>query len=427
MMSYYRTEISIGAGGFIAMAALVLLATRSSPRLEGADAPPASAPATLSTADLVAGASKSIVRVDIWRLYQNKDAATGKVSNGYYVSTGTGFVVRCTRLGGDDANDNLEFDVVTNNHVLSPTAQYNWTTPPKLLCTMYGLNITSATIVGTDVAADLGLVRIDATAPKGKGPVALAWADPTSARVGDQVVAIGYAKDIQGRPTVTRGILSATRRTTGNADDGAYFADLLQTDASINHGNSGGPLLNMRGEVLGVVTYQYGAATSKDAQGNISVEEILGIGYARSSRTAKPIIDQITANGKVARLDLGCKLLTLNDYFVRYLGWPSAVMAVPTVGSTALSATAGMLPGDLIVSVGSAAARPDTPDPSQETKVSSIGELNDALVLRGGDASIWVRFIRPPPALLTAFAAIANGQPAPNYISGGNVYWAFVR
>ncbi len=429
MMGYYRTRIAIGVGGFITAAFLVLLAARSSLRLEGADVPAASVETTKSMADLVADASRAIVRLDIWGLHPIKNATTGKMILDNTGTVGTGFVVRCTRLGGDDTTDDLEFDVVSNNHVLATAAQKDWVTPAKLQCTAYGLNVTSATILGTDVTADLGVVRIRAKAPKDIAPRVLAWADPNSARVGDEVLAIGYARDLQGRPTVTRGIVSAMRRTeaAANGSDGAAFADLIQTDASVNHGNSGGPLLNMRGEVLGVVTYGLGATVTKDAKGNVSVEETLGIGYARSSRTARPFVEQIISNGNVSRLDLGCKLVSLPELFVRFLGWPPSVLAGTPTAATALATTAGLRAGDLIIAVGSAAVRPDTPDPSQETKVSSVGELNDALGLRGGDASIWVRFIRPPPALLLAFAATANGQQPPTYTSGGNVYWAFLR
>ena len=122
---------------------------------------------------------------------------------------------------------------------------------------MYGVDVTDAAILGRDPLADLAVVRVRGHARKDKVPRVLSWADPNSIRVGDDVVAIGFARDLRGRPTVTRGIVGATRRTeptTGSEQ--AVFADLIQSDASINHGNSGGPLVNMRGEVLGVNSYE---------------------------------------------------------------------------------------------------------------------------------------------------------------------------
>ena len=144
----------------------------------------------------------------------------------------------------------------------------------------YGLDTTNATIVGTDTLADLAVVRVRARA-QGQMPRVLAWADPNSMRMGDEVVAIGYARDLRGRPTVTRGIISATRRTqptTGSPQ--ATFADLIQSDASINHGNSGGPLLNMRGEVLGVNTYGFPTVVTKDPKDNVSVDVSYGLFFA---------------------------------------------------------------------------------------------------------------------------------------------------
>ena len=370
----------------------------------------------------MAEVTQAIARVDIWRPYKIKDAKTGKESLHYSGETGTGFVIRCVRLDGNDTTDDVEFDVVTNQHVVTLSGEHDWVAPAKLLCMAYGLDTTSATIVGTDPLGDLAVVRVRAHAPKGKMPRVLAWADPNSMRVGDEVVAIGYARDLRGRPTVTRGIISATRRTqptTGSPQ--ATFADLIQTDAACNHGNSGGPLLNMRGEVLGVNSYGFPTVVAKDPKDNVSVDVSYGLFFARSSRTAKPFVEEILRSGKVARLELGCTMGTLLEPMVHLLGWPPAVL-VGTVPPTSLAAKAGLKASDLIVAVGSAANRPAAPDPSQETKIGSVGELNDALGLRGGDSCIWVRIIRLPATAITALAA---GQFPP--YPGGNSYFAFLR
>ena len=240
------------------------------------------------------------------------------------------------------------------------------------------------------------------------------------------MVAIGFARDLRGEPTVTRGIVSAKRRTepTTGSDQG-LFADLIQTDASINHGNSGGPLLNMRGEVLGVNTYLIPPEVAKDAKGNVlNVNVTQGIFFTRSSRTARPFVEQIVRSGKVSRLNLGCSDVTFIEPLIRFFGWPQAVCVrpAPAVPPASLAAKAGLKAGDLIIAVGSAAERPAAPDPSQETKIGSVGELNDALGLRDGDPCVWIRYIRPPAA---AFMGLVAGQ----LISypGGETRVAFLR
>jgi len=421
-MNYRRTKIVVGVCGLVAAALLVFVGAGALPRIEGADATADSAATKTSLPDLVSKVTRAIVRVDVWRPYQVKDAATGKENPNFAWSTGTGFVIRCERVGGDATTDDVECDVVTNNHVVTLDVRHDWTAPAKLLCVMYGIDVTSAAIQGRDASADLAMIRLRARAPKGKTPSALSWADPDGIRVGDDVVAIGYARDLRGRPTVTRGIIGATRRTEPSfGDEQALFADLIQSDASINHGNSGGPLINLRGEVVGVNTYSIPPTVDVAGKNNINVDVTEGIFFTRSSRTAKPFIEQIARNGSVARLDLGCSNITLVEPFIRFLGWPEAVF-VRNAPATSLGGKAGIQSRDLIIAVGSAASRPAAPVPSQETKITSVGELNDALGLRGGDACIWVRGIRLPAAMLTALDA---GQ-CPPYVSG-EPYIAFLR
>ena len=247
MMSHHRTKIVIGACGFVAAAILVFVAAGPSPWVDATPAPAAAPEAKKSTPDLVADVSRGIVRVTVWRMYQVKDDKSGKELAGCSWGTGTGFVIRCERLGGDDTTDDIEFDFVTNNHVLVLEGQQDWVAPAKLLCTVWGVETTNAAILGRDVAADLAAVRVRARADKNELPRVLPWADPSGVRIGDDVLAIGFARDLRGRPTVTRGIISATRRgepTSGSVQ--ALFTDLIQLDACINHGNSGGPLLNIR-------------------------------------------------------------------------------------------------------------------------------------------------------------------------------------
>jgi S1-C subfamily serine protease len=407
-----------------------ILATSSHlARSQNGDAPSAAlaAPAAqLTVPDLAAAMVHSIVRVDMWGYDQAKDAKTGKTSYHCPMQTGTGFIVRCDRLGGDDTSDEVQFDLVTNHHVVNWEQKYDWVGPTHVTCSMHNVQVTSTTVVGQDTPADLAVIRVRARAPKGQTPKAINWADPNSVRVGDEVVAIGYARNFQGPPTVTRGIISAVHRQQSQAQIGEV-ADMLQTDAAINNGNSGGPLLNLRGEVLGVNTCMAGAQVTKDAQNNIQVAEALNLGFARCCRTARPIVEQILSAGKVTRIDPGCKLLTLQEMYYRFLGWPRGVLVGSASGPTALAAKQGIKLNDLIIAIGSAAMRPTAPDPAQESKVETIGDLENALALRSGDTAVWVRFIRPSEAMIASLGALAAAKEPAAYDNQGKVYWAFLR
>ena len=115
------------------------------------------------------------------------------------------------------------------------------------------------------------------------------WGDSDDIRVGDWVVAVGNALALKGGPTVTLGIVSARGRTVRTEREPLY--DMIQTDAAINDGNSGGPLVDMDGEVIGIST-----AVERRAQ---------GIGFAISSETAMPIIDSLIEHGRVVRPLMG--------------------------------------------------------------------------------------------------------------------------
>ena len=142
-----------------------------------------------------------------------------------------------------------------------------------------------AEVVGWDVVTDLAVLRIE---PEDTLPV-IDWGESDGLRVGDWVVAVGNALALKGGPTVTLGIVSARGRTVRTEREPLY--DMIQTDAAINDGNSGGPLVNMNGKVIGIST-----AVERRAQ---------GIGFAISSETAIPIIDNLIEHGRVVRPLMG--------------------------------------------------------------------------------------------------------------------------
>jgi len=184
---------------------------------------------TGSIGDLVEAARPSVVSV---RQEVTQTGPNGGTTRGQ--ASGTGFV-----LSADGY-------IVTNNHVIaegdSPVVTFaDGTSEP-------------ATIVAGDPSRDLAVLRVDRT-----DLVPLAVGDSEEVRLGDQLIAVGYALDLNGEPSVTAGILSAKNRSI-TEESGAQLVNLLQTDTAINPGNSGGPLLNGRGEVVGINTAIAGQA-----------------------------------------------------------------------------------------------------------------------------------------------------------------------
>ena len=155
-------------------------------------------------------------------------------------------------------------EILTNAHVVEDASEvvvrFAGETEPRV-----------AKVLASDLGNDLALLKIDAT-----GLTAATFAKPGSVRIGDTVIAIGYALALDGGPTVTSGIISALKRTI-ETESGALNS-LIQTDAAISSGNSGGPLVNLKGEVVGINT-AVARGDSESAANNIgfsiSVEEVL--------------------------------------------------------------------------------------------------------------------------------------------------------
>lgn len=187
-----------------------------------------------------------------------------------------------------------------------------------------------AEVLAMDPGNDLALLKINAT-----GLIPVVFAQPGSVRVGDSVVAIGYALALDGGPTVSTGIVSALKRTI--ITDSGALNGLIQTDAAISSGNSGGPLVNLRGEVIGINTaVARGDATSaaNNIGFSISVDEIL------------PEIDQLRllAGGAVREEGfLGVGLAGRED------GGQGAI--ITSVQANSPASIAGIKEGDIVLSV----------------------------------------------------------------------------
>jgi serine protease Do len=230
-----------------------------------------------------------------------------------FSSLGSGFIIDPSGL------------IVTNDHVIANAAQIN--------VTLSDGGKFEAKIVGRDAATDLALLKIDAKKPL----PAATWGDSTKIRVGDWVLAIGNPFGLGG--TVTAGIISATAR---DIHSGPYD-DFLQTDASINRGNSGGPMFDLKGQVIGINT-----AILSPSGGSI------GIGFAIPSAFARPIIEQLKATGKVVRGWIGARIQPVTDDIAAAVGLAGsrgALIAAVDAGSPA--AQAKLEPGDVILAYNS--------------------------------------------------------------------------
>ena len=232
-------------------------------------------------------------------------------------SLGSGFII---------SSDGI---VVTNNHVVAPNQR---ATVEEITVTMPDGTEYEAELVGADASSDLAVLKIksDATFPFVK------FGDSSQARPGDWVVAIGNPFGLKG--TVTSGIISAVYRNTGQ---GGAYDRFIQTDASINRGNSGGPLFDMRGNVIGINN-----AIFSPSGGSV------GIGFAIPAEIAEPIVNQLKDGMEIERGFLGVSLGPVTDDLADALGLEAnRGEIVQGVQEDSAAETAGLQAGDIITRI----------------------------------------------------------------------------
>jgi S1-C subfamily serine protease len=178
--------------------------------------------------------------------------------------------------------------IVTNYHVVDGAreVQVNFSGDDRM----------DAKVIGSDPSTDIAVLEIDAQA---RALTPLPLGDSETVRVGDAVIAIGNPFSLER--TVTAGIVSALQRRI-TAPDGFAIDEVIQTDAAINRGNSGGPLMNANGEVIGV-----NAQIETETGGNV------GIGFAIPINTVKEVVSQLIDRGKVEHAYLGIEMATIDD------------------------------------------------------------------------------------------------------------------
>jgi len=210
--------------------------------------------------------------------------------------------------------------VITNNHVIQGAED--------IFVRVNGNKEYEATIIGADPLSDIAVLQIKSNDKF----ISVKFGDSNKARIGDWVIAIGNPFGLGG--TVTSGIISARNRNIGMS----RYEDFIQTDASINVGNSGGPLFNMDGDVIGINTAILGQSGS------------IGIGFSIPSNNAKKVIDQLIKYGETKRGWLGVRIqfVTKEIADLEKLDKPRGAL-VASVADGSPSDKAGILAGDIII------------------------------------------------------------------------------
>ncbi len=276
-------------------------------------ATPAAADGTAYTAGQIYQRSKDAVAFITAQVTQPAAGPSGQQQGASGTSTGTGFVI------GSDGY------IATNDHVVANAS--------KVTVKVGDGRAKTAEVVGTDASTDVALLKIDTG---GTSLPTLKLSDSSTAKVGDDVFAIGNPYGLDR--TLTTGVVSALQRTI-TAPDGYSISNVIQTDAALNPGNSGGPLINTAGEVVGINSQIETANRSSDG----STGSNSGVGFAVPSNTVTRVIDQLKSSGKATHAFLGVALGDSNG---------GSGATVGTVSSGGPAADAGLRQGDVITAVG---------------------------------------------------------------------------
>ena len=291
---------AIGVGGAATYAGLAPEGTRTIVRQETvSNGEPAANTTGLSVSDIYQRTQKGVVEITV-TTSQSTNPFGGQQTQ---QAQGSGFVY--------DSNGRI----ITNQHVVEGAT--------SISVRFWNGTTYKAELVGSDPSTDLAVVKVDAPASV---LTPLTLADSNDVAVGDNVVAIGSPFGLEN--TVTSGIVSALHRQMTSPNNFS-IDDSIQTDAAINHGNSGGPLLNAEAQVIGV-----NAQIESDSGGND------GVGFAIPSNTVKSIVSELISTGKAEHAYLGVSVETVN-----------ASVRITEVRTGTPAAEAGLQSGDTIVSV----------------------------------------------------------------------------
>src|SRR4051812_9454736 len=260
-------------------------------------------------------------------------------------SLGSGFIVDTAGIA------------VTNNHVIADADEIN-------IIMNDGTKI-KATLVGVDKKTDLAVLKFT---PPAKPLVAVKFGDSDKLRLGEWVIAIGNPFSLGG--TVTAGIVSARNRDINSGPYDSY----IQTDAAINRGNSGGPLFNLEGEVIGVNTLIISPSGGS-----------IGIGFAVPSKTVVGVVDSLRQFGELRRGWLGVRIQQVTDEIAESLGIkPARGALIAGVEEKGPAKPAGIEPGDVVVKFDGK----DIKEPKDLSRVvadTAVGKAVDVVIIRKGE------------------------------------------
>jgi serine protease Do len=260
-------------------------------------------------------------------------------------SLGSGFII--------DAQGH----VVTNNHVIEGADEID--------VVLSDGSVLPAKLVGADTDVDLALLKVESRTPLTPVP----WGNSDTADVGQWVVAIGNPFGLGG--TVTAGIISARSRDIGAGS----FDDFIQTDAAINKGNSGGPLFNLRGEVVGVNT---AIISPGEAGGSV------GVGFSVPANFAKVVVNQLKQYGSARRGTMGIMVRSIDQTTAETFGLKAAQGAIVTaVTKGGAAEAAGLKVGDLITTLNNQQIR-ESRDVFRIMGVTQVGAQVSVRYLRNG-------------------------------------------
>lgn len=242
--------------------------------------------------------------------------------------------------------------IVTNNHVVKGSN--------ALQVILSNGRKVDASLVGSDSATDLAVLKINSANVK----TVAEFGNSNSIAAGQDVLAIGSPMGSEYANTVTKGIISAKSRTLKSGTDGT-LTSVIQTDAAINSGNSGGPLINVAGQVIGI--------NSMKLAGSSDGSSVEGMGFAIPSNEVVKIINQLIKNGKISRPSLGISMIDLSrvttDQQQSVLKLPSSItkgVVIMDVQSGSNAQTAGLEQYDVITKLG-------------DTKITNTNSLKSAL------------------------------------------------
>jgi putative serine protease PepD len=292
---------AIGAGVAVAVDSSTSTGTQSPPVASSVASQPAALAKTLSAEELYDKSASSVVEIDV-----TASGGVGPFGDQQTQGEGSGFVI------------DKQGHIATNAHVVEGAT--------SITVKFHDGSTATGTLVGSDPSTDVAVVKVNVASSKLK-PLTLA--DSSKVEPGEGVVAIGSPFGLDG--TITAGIVSAVNRTITSPNQSS-IGGVIQTDAAINKGNSGGPLIDAQGKVIGINSQIEG-----DSGGNV------GVGFAVPSNTVRQVVSQLIASGKVEHAFLGVSVESVTD--------PVFGARIQSVQAGSAAAKAGLKVGDVIATV----------------------------------------------------------------------------